>query len=125
MKEIELLLELGDSTELEFLLDTLRDMRERVGDTEVLNRMMNVCNRIIEGRGDKRDFPNQFVQQLKKERDNLLIRQEFEHYKRQQEQVAKQQILYQQQITQQQLSKEDLSFQSELANAMKKRSQKI
>ena len=113
MKEIELLLELGDLTEIEFFLDTLRDMRGRVGDTEVLNRIMEVCHRIIERHGGC-PFPAPMVQQLKHERDALLIKSEFEKYKNQEEARKRQAFA----MTQQQLTVSDMQFQKELAKAI-------
>ena len=123
MKEIELLLELGESTELEFFLDSLRDLRAQTGDTDVLNIIMNTCQRIIKVRGDDPARMRDLIQQLKHERDALLIKTEFDKYKRNEEIRARQAMEFAQYAPQMK-PKQD-QFELDLAQAIKKRKNQI
>ena len=134
MKEIELLLELGESTELEFFLDTLRDLRAQSGDTDVLNILMNTCERIIKVRGDDPARMRDLIQQLKHERDALLIKTEFEKFRREEQMRQRQAaefMQYSNSLAPKQFVKspdeimKQQEFEVDLAQAIKKRKNQI
>ncbi len=90
MRELELLLKLADSTEILFLRDLLRDMRQRFGPEETLAIIDDACCKLSEETsGPVKDL----IKEVQQQRDSLMIRGEYEKWneaaRQQQEQEQK------------------------------------